>query len=42
MWRWPMRAALGLGLNAFIDVSLKTQSKEALADFERRIADTTV
>jgi Lrp/AsnC family leucine-responsive transcriptional regulator len=32
-------AALGLGLNVFISVSLKTQSKEALADFERRIAE---
>ncbi|MCK6415774.1 MAG: Lrp/AsnC family transcriptional regulator [Giesbergeria sp.] len=32
-------AALGLGLNVFINISLKTQSKEALADFERRIAE---
>jgi DNA-binding Lrp family transcriptional regulator len=32
-------AALGLGLNVFISISLKTQSKEALADFERRIAE---
>ena len=31
--------ALGLGLNVFISISLKTQSKEALADFERRIAE---
>jgi Lrp/AsnC family transcriptional regulator, leucine-responsive regulatory protein len=31
--------ALGLGLNVFINISLKTQSKEALAEFERRIAD---
>jgi Lrp/AsnC family leucine-responsive transcriptional regulator len=30
---------LGLGLNVFINISLKTQSKEALADFERRIAE---
>jgi len=29
--------ALGLGLNVFIN--LKTQSKQALADFERRIAE---
>ncbi len=32
-------AALGLGLNVFINISLKTQSKEALADFERRIGE---
>lgn len=32
-------AALGLGLNVFISISLKTQSKEALAEFERRIAE---
>jgi Lrp/AsnC family transcriptional regulator, leucine-responsive regulatory protein len=31
--------ALGLGLNVFINISLKTQSKEALAEFERRIAE---
>jgi Lrp/AsnC family transcriptional regulator, leucine-responsive regulatory protein len=31
--------ALGLGLNVFISVSLKEQSKEALAEFERRIAE---
>ena len=30
---------LGLGLNVFINISLKTQSKEALAAFERRIAE---
>jgi DNA-binding Lrp family transcriptional regulator len=30
---------LGLGLNVFINISLKTQSKEALAEFERRIAE---
>jgi Lrp/AsnC family transcriptional regulator, leucine-responsive regulatory protein len=30
---------LGLGLNVFISISLKTQSKEALAEFERRIAE---
>jgi Lrp/AsnC family transcriptional regulator, leucine-responsive regulatory protein len=30
---------LGLGLNVFISISLKSQSKEALADFERRIAE---
>ena len=28
-----------MGLNVFINISLKTQSKEALADFERRIAE---
>ena len=32
-------SALGLGLNVFINISLKTQSKESLADFERRIAE---
>ncbi|MFP5476900.1 MAG: Lrp/AsnC family transcriptional regulator [Gammaproteobacteria bacterium] len=31
--------ALGLGLNVFISISLRTQSKEALASFERRIAE---
>lgn len=31
--------ALGLGLNVFINISLKTQSKEALAQFERLIAE---
>jgi DNA-binding Lrp family transcriptional regulator len=31
--------ALGLGLNVFISISLKTQSKESLAEFERRIAE---
>lgn len=31
--------ALGLGLNVFISISLKEQSKAALAEFERRIAD---
>jgi Lrp/AsnC family transcriptional regulator, leucine-responsive regulatory protein len=29
---------LGLGLNVFINISLKTQSKESLAAFERQIA----
>ena len=29
--------ALGLGLTVFTSISLKAQSKEALADFERRI-----
>ena len=32
-------AALGLGLNVFINISLKAQNKDALADFERRIAE---
>jgi Lrp/AsnC family transcriptional regulator, leucine-responsive regulatory protein len=32
-------AALGLGLNVFINISLKTQSREALAAFEQRIAE---
>ena len=32
-------AALGLGLNVFISISLKAQSKEALASFEQRIAE---
>jgi DNA-binding Lrp family transcriptional regulator len=32
-------AALGLGLNVFISISLKTQSKQSLADFEQRIAE---
>ena len=31
--------ALGLGLNVFINISLKEQSKEALAVFEQRIAE---
>ncbi len=31
--------ALGLGLNVFISISLKTQSREALAEFERRIGE---
>jgi Lrp/AsnC family leucine-responsive transcriptional regulator len=31
--------ALGLGLNVFINISLKEQSKQALAEFERRIAE---
>jgi Lrp/AsnC family leucine-responsive transcriptional regulator len=30
-------AALGLGLNVFISISLKDQSRESLAEFERRI-----
>ncbi len=32
-------ASLGLGLNVFISISLKSQSKQALADFEQRIAE---
>ncbi|QIL69065.1 Lrp/AsnC family transcriptional regulator [Diaphorobacter sp. HDW4B] len=32
-------STLGLGLNVFISISLKSQNKEALADFERRIAE---
>ena len=31
--------ALGLGLNVFISISLRTQSKQSLADFEQRIAE---
>jgi Lrp/AsnC family leucine-responsive transcriptional regulator len=31
--------ALGLGLNVFISISLRTQSKQALAEFEGRIAE---
>lgn len=31
--------ALGLGLNVFISISLRTQSKPSLADFEQRIAE---
>lgn len=31
--------ALGLDLNVFISISLKTQSKEALAEFEQRISE---
>jgi Lrp/AsnC family leucine-responsive transcriptional regulator len=31
--------SLGLGLNVFINISLKEQSKEALARFEQRIAE---
>jgi DNA-binding Lrp family transcriptional regulator len=30
---------LGLGLNVFISISLKEQSKDKLAEFERRIAE---
>jgi Lrp/AsnC family leucine-responsive transcriptional regulator len=30
---------LGLGLNVFISISLKEQSKEALAEFEKRISE---
>jgi Lrp/AsnC family leucine-responsive transcriptional regulator len=30
---------LGLGLNVFISISLKEQSKEALAEFEHRISE---
>ena len=32
-------AALGLGLNVFISISLKSQSKESLAHFEQRISE---
>jgi DNA-binding Lrp family transcriptional regulator len=32
-------AALGLNLNVFISISLKSQNKDALAEFERRIAE---
>lgn len=32
-------AAVGLGLNVFISISLKEQSRESLAEFERRIAE---
>jgi Lrp/AsnC family transcriptional regulator, leucine-responsive regulatory protein len=31
--------ALGLGLNVFINISLKEQTNESLAEFERRIAE---
>ncbi len=31
--------AVGLGLNVFINISLKEQSKQALAEFEQRIAE---
>ena len=31
--------SLGLGLNVFISISLKDQSKEALAEFEQRISE---
>lgn len=31
--------ALGLDLNVFISISLKSQSKEALAEFEQRISE---
>ncbi len=31
--------ALGLGLNVFISISLKEQSREALAEFERRLGE---
>lgn len=32
-------AALGLNLNVFISISLKSQNKDALAQFEQRIAE---
>lgn len=32
-------AALGLGVNVFISISLKDQSRESLAEFERRIGE---
>jgi len=32
-------AALGLGLSVFISISLRSQSKDALSEFERRIAE---
>src|SRR3546814_10112248 len=32
-------AALGLSLNVFISISLKSQDKEALASFEQRVAE---
>jgi Lrp/AsnC family leucine-responsive transcriptional regulator len=32
-------AALGLGLTVFISISLRSQSKEALAEFERRVVE---
>ena len=32
-------AALGLGLNVFISISLRAQTKEALGEFERRLAE---
>ena len=32
-------AHLGLGLNVFINISLRSQSKDALAEFERRIVE---
>ena len=31
--------SIGLGLNVFISISLKEQSKEALTEFERRISE---
>jgi DNA-binding Lrp family transcriptional regulator len=30
---------LGLGLNVFISISLKEQSRDALAEFERRVSE---
>ena len=32
-------AALGLGLSVFISISLRSQNKEALSEFERRIVE---
>ena len=32
-------AALGLGLTVFVSISLRSQNKESLAEFERRIAE---
>jgi len=32
-------AALGIGLNVFVSISLRMQNKESLGDFERRISE---
>ena len=32
-------AALGLGLSVFISISLRSQNKESLGEFERRVAE---
>jgi DNA-binding Lrp family transcriptional regulator len=34
--------ALGLGLNVFINISLKEQAEELLAEFERPIPDGSI
>ena len=39
MWRWPTPRRWAWALNVFISISLKEQTQESLAEFERRIAE---